>query len=327
MGQVLQQLGLVMPPQLDEALRLQLRRKVTRLFETREGTFDISRVEHPFGRGAASPGAPVDGRSLVFPGIFSSYNQDRLSAGLNELAGRRVRLAEVGTTELTGLGFNATHAPLLLQLRRSGFVLQQEWIDRHDGSPRAREAKAVLLALLYLDLLEFPEEAVAEPIVEPAAEPAAAAPAAAATVPAPAASAPRRPPTPVPDFDPAYLFALAQRLLKSGDLARAEQTFENVARVQAGNHRVQAFLAWIRFWRNQGPNGDASAELTLRALREVVRVEPDFAMGHYFIGELFKLRNDMNRAENAFRAAVNIDPNLIDAQRELRLMAMRRQRR
>jgi hypothetical protein len=50
-------------------------------------------------------------------------------------------------------------------------------------------------------------------------------------------------------------------------------------------------------------------------------------MGHYFIGELFKLRNDLNRAENAFRAAVSHDPDLIDAQRELRLMAMRRQRR
>jgi hypothetical protein len=49
-------------------------------------------------------------------------------------------------------------------------------------------------------------------------------------------------------------------------------------------------------------------------------------MGHYFIGELFKLRSDMNRAENAFRAAVSHDPDLIDAQRELRLITMRRRR-
>jgi hypothetical protein len=350
MGQVLQQLGLVMPPQLSEALRLQLKRKVTRLFEAREGTFDISRADHPFGKDSASPGAPIDGKALIFPGIFSSYNHDRLMAGLAELSGRRVQLAEVSATELTGLGFNANHAPMLLHLRRSGFLLQDEWIHGRDGGPRAREAKAVLLALLYLDLLRLPQEAAAKPIAPAAAAPVAAAPARAPAAAAPVAAAParvvaapapvaaaaapvaapapsRRTPTPVPDCDPTYLYALAQRFLKSGDLVRAEQAFENVARAQAGNHRVQAFLTWIRFWRNQGPKGDASVELTLRALREVVRAEPDFAMGHYFLGELFKLRNDMNRAENAFRAAVNIDPNLIEAQRELRLMTMRRRSR
>ncbi len=68
-------------------------------------------------------------------------------------------------------------------------------------------------------------------------------------------------------------------------------------------------------------------ELTLKAMREVLRAEPQFAMGHYFVGELFKLRNDMNRAENAFRAAVDCDPELFDAQRELRLISMRRTRR
>jgi tetratricopeptide (TPR) repeat protein len=304
MGQVLQQLGLVPQPLLADALRLQLRRKVARLFETREGTFDITRGDHPFGRDAASPGASVEARSLVFPGIFAGYDQGRLAAGLSELAGRRVRLARVGAAELTALGFNANHAPLLLHLHRSGFCLQEEWIHRRDGG-RAREAKAVLLALLYLDLLEIAEEAApSEPLV----------------------TSPRRAPTPVPDVDPAYLFALAQRLFRSGDLARAERTFESVARVETGNRRVQAFLIWIRFWKNQGPDREAAVELTLKALREVVRVEPAFAMGHYFIGELFKLRNEMNRAENAFRAAVSHDPDLVDAQRELRLITMRRRR-
>ena len=309
MGQVLQQLGLVLPPQLSEALRLQLRRKVTRLFETSQGSFTISRADHPFGRDPGSPGAPVDARALVFPGILSSYNQDRLAAALASLSSRRVRLVQVGGAELNALGFNASHAPMLLHLRRSGFRLQEEWLHR-DGGPRGREAKAVLLALLYLDLLEFPDEdrtaAVAEPLVIKSLSP-------------------RSPsPTPLPDLDPAYLYALALRFFKSGDLARAEQTFENVARTEAGNQRVQAFLAWIRFWKT--PDRDRTLELTLTALREAVRAEPAFAMGHYFIGELFKLRSDMNRAENAFRAAVSHDPDLIDAQRELRLITMRRRR-
>jgi hypothetical protein len=51
MGQVLQQLGLVLPPQLSEALRLQLRRKVTRLCRDLAGV-----LHHLPGRPPLRPG-------------------------------------------------------------------------------------------------------------------------------------------------------------------------------------------------------------------------------------------------------------------------------
>jgi len=311
MGQVLRELGLVGQPKLSEALRLQLRRKVTRLFDTREGTFAISRGDHPFGANEASPGAAIDARTLVFPGIFASYDQKRLEAGLAELSGRRVQLMAIGGPQLTALGFTATHAPVLLHLRRSGFRLQDEWIHRRDAGPRVREAKAVVLALFYLGLLEFPEEAASvesEPVVI-------------ASVAAPRSA------TPLPEVDAAHLFALALRFFKNGDLHHAEEAFASVARTEASNQRARAFLAWLHFWKMPGPDREAAVELTLKALREAVRVEPTFAVGHYFVGELLKLRNEMGRAENAFRAAVSHDPDLIEAQRELRLITMRRARR
>lgn len=46
--------------------------------------------------------------------------------------------------------------------------------------------------------------------------------------------------------------------------------------------------------------------------------------GHYFLGKLLKLGNDLRRAELAFRSAIQHDDQLIHAQRELRLMHMRR---
>ena len=64
----------------------------------------------------------------------------------------------------------------------------------------------------------------------------------------------------------------------------------------------------------------------MKLLREVLRAEPTFALGHYFVGELAKLQKDMVRAEAAFRAALSHDPNLMEAQRELRLMSMRKAR-
>jgi len=39
------------------------------------------------------------------------------------------------------------------------------------------------------------------------------------------------------------------------------------------------------------------------------------------------MQNDLPRAETAFRAALSHDPNLIEAQRELRLMTMRKAHR
>jgi cytochrome c-type biogenesis protein CcmH/NrfG len=90
---------------------------------------------------------------------------------------------------------------------------------------------------------------------------------------------------------------------------------------------VRAFMAWIQFWKKEGAGREGALTLTIQTLREVLRTEPTFAMGYYFIGELLKMGNDMNRAENAFRAAVSHDPELIEAQRELRLLVMRRTRR
>jgi hypothetical protein len=316
MGQVLCELGLVEQQKLSEALRWQLRRKVTRLFSWTEGTFAVSRADHPFGMNASSPGASIDPRSLVFPGILAGYPRRRLAAELAPLAGRRVRLAPVSAAHLNGLGFTAEHAPLLIHLRRSGFRLQDQWIRREDQSPRAREARAVLLALLYLGLLEVLEDNADDATPEHVVEATPSAP-----VLLPAAS------TPLPEVDHVHLFALAIRCLRNGELTRAEESFETVAKQDSNNHRARAFLTWIAFWKKRGQQRDAALELTLKAIRETIRAEPDFALGHYFMGELWKLRNELGKAEHAFRAAVMHDPDLIEAHRELRLLSLRKTRR
>jgi hypothetical protein len=296
MGQVLQELGLVQQSGLWQALQLQLRRKVMRLFASPEATFAISHADHPFGRDQSSPGAALDARTLVFPGVRASYDWDRLTVGLAELTGRRVRLAPVGAAQLNELGFDATHAPLLLQLRRSGFDLPEEWIRRREGGPRAREARAVLLSLHYLGLLEVPGVSVP----------------------------PSRTTTPLPEMDPVHLYMLAQQLFRDGDLVRAEEAFQVLARIEASQQRARAFIAWIQFWKKQGAGREGALTLTIQVLREIVRADPTFAMGYYFIGELFKLGDDLNKAENAFRAAINHDPALVEAQRELRSLIVRR---
>jgi hypothetical protein len=366
MGQVLCELGLVGPDQLAEVLRWQVRRKLTRLFSPEQGTFAVNAADHPFGLNPSSPGAAIDPRTLVFPGILSGYSEQKLAAELRPLTDRLVRLRPVSSAQLNELGFESRHAPLLMHLRLAGFRLEPGWISGSMG-PRPREAKAVLLSLFYLDMLE------ADRPLQPPAVPATPAqraptgpvptlqrsvtgavpvvaqrtptgpitlertppptsPALATPPPAPALAAtppPSPPPrhlTPLPQLDPAELYTLAQRLFNNGDLTRAEMAFEAVARADSRNQRVRAFLIWIHFWKSSEETRAEALELTVKTLREVMRHEQSFALGHYFIGALAKLQKDMAKAEQAFRAALQQDPNLIEAQRELRLMTLRKTR-
>jgi hypothetical protein len=301
MGQLLRELRLVDEEQLAEALRLQLRRKVTRLFSSAEGTVEVSPGEHRFGAGESSPGHAVEPRTLVFPGIEASYDRTRLAAELAGLSGKLVRLPALSDFQLTEMGFSAAHGPLLNLLQRNGFRIEPRWINDELG-PRAREAKAILLSLMYLGLLQFPEELVrAVPVVP---------------VPTPA-SGPALPP------DPEQLLANGERHFRNGDLVRAERAFDEADRLAPWNLRVRAFLIWIHFWKQPDTARKLTLERTLNKLVQVVNVERAFAYGHYFVGELLKLRNQPRQAEAAFNTAVRHDPTLIEAQRALRLMKMR----
>jgi hypothetical protein len=326
MGQVLCQLGLVAEEQLAEVLRWQLKRKVTRLFSTQQGSFAITAGNHPFGVTTSSPGMSIDARALVFSGILSGYSDAKLAGELGPLAGRLVRLRPVSSSQLSELGFGATHAPLLMHLRLAGFRLEEAWIHGALG-PRPREAKAVMLALFYLDLLELDRTAVQRP---PPPPPPAPPPVPSARIltplPAPAYTG-HRTPTSLPQLDAPGLLALAQRYFAKGELTRAEEAFEAVVHLDRENRRARAFLAWLQLWKKSGVERTTAIEPTVRTIKEVLRLEPTFALGHYFVGELAKMQNDMVRAEAAFRAALTHDPNLIEAQRELRLMTMRKAHR
>jgi hypothetical protein len=363
MGQVLCEMGLVGADQLAEVLRWQVRRKVTRLFGAEGGSFSVDAADHPFALSAASPGAAIDSRTLVFPGILSSYSENKLAAELGPLTGRLVRLRPVSSAQLNELGFETRHSPLLMHLRLAGFRLEPAWLTGSVG-PRPREAKAVLLSLFYLDLLEGVERPAQAPPsppphrpptgqvilgrigstvtpppspglartagpVTPPPSPALASPVAVspARVVTPVPSTPPRNLTPLPQIDPGQLYTLGQRLFSNGDIHRAEMAFEGVARADAGNQRVRAFLIWIHFWKSSEAQRTAALELTAKTLRDVMRNEQTFALGHYFVGALAKLQKDMAKAEQSFRTALQHDPNLIEAQRELRLLALRKTHR
>jgi len=116
---------------------------------------------------------------------------------------------------------------------------------------------------------------------------------------------------------------MAEAFFKNGETGRAERAFAMALASDPQNRRIAAFSAWLEFWK---PSTDRPGALsgTLRKIKEAVRDDSQFAYGHYFLGSLQKLANDPDAATRAFRAAIEADAGMMEAQRELRLLTMRK---
>jgi curved DNA-binding protein CbpA len=124
-------------------------------------------------------------------------------------------------------------------------------------------------------------------------------------------------------FEAENMFLKGGVFLKKGEHAKAVEFFTGACQRNPGEPQYRAFLAWARF---EDPNArkDVLVRDTLKTMEEVVRERPKFARGFYWVGLLWKFLNEGDKAERAFREAVNLDASFIEAGRELRLIEMRK---
>ncbi len=381
LGELLTELGILERDKVVDALKLQLRRKLTRLFFPQKGTFDVFFHEHEHGAGHSAD-VTVDAASVIYPGIRAAYTESRMSRELVGLAGRMVRLVNVTPAALRPIGFQEADEETLATLRRTAMRIDS--MAALDA--RAAGAKPVLLALLYLNLLEITDAPTASGIfraVTPrpaagtgeasqrAAEPAlparttqtrpavtatasppppetgrrttATRPAVSETKPAAAAPSPSPPPPPpaaaapaarerssatmaavVPvTSDPRVHFKRGEVFLTGGDLARAAEAFAAAAKLAPEEPLYRAYLAWTKFW-NPDESRDTAAAAAMKEFTDLVKTRPAFARGYYFMGQIYKYQKELPKAEKAFRLALEKDPKLLDAEREVRLIQMRK---
>lgn len=119
------------------------------------------------------------------------------------------------------------------------------------------------------------------------------------------------------------LFLKGEVFLKKGDYAKAIDAFTAASMGNPEEPQYRAYLAWARF-DDPRTRKEAIARETLKVLEGVVKERPKFARGFYWVGLLWKFLNEIPRAEQAFREAVQIDSTFIEASRELRLIEMRK---
>jgi hypothetical protein len=62
----------------------------------------------------------------------------------------------------------------------------------------------------------------------------------------------------------------------------------------------------------------------IKKMKDATRADTAFAYGFFFLGTLQKIANDHEAAGRSFKAALDADPTMMEAQRELRLLTMRK---
>jgi curved DNA-binding protein CbpA len=150
LGEVLIKRGAITREGLAEVLKTQIRRKVTRLFFAREGSYEIYIQPHKFGDGDEFPLMKVDPRAFLYPGIRSAYDDDRLRNELLPLAGYLFRMVgSVPPAVLPGMGIDPAD-PTLIAVRARALTLD----DLPIAGAKPTDSRALILALLYSDLLD-----------------------------------------------------------------------------------------------------------------------------------------------------------------------------
>jgi tetratricopeptide (TPR) repeat protein len=281
----------------------QIRRQLMRLFYADKVRMDAVAAEHAY-RGKEAPvGAELDARMLIFPGIRAAYDDNRLARELAHIAGSKVRAMSVSPTFLEEAGFPDKSDPTIAALSGSGIEVSETWL-RTPTDRKKSPAKAIVLALHYLDLLDITRQISSAPD-------------------APAPPRKRTGVTGLNALEPATILQMAESFFRNGDTPRSERAFAIVLKSDAHNKRALAFMAWINYWK-QGTNRTAAQGETTKAIRDAIRTDPKFAYGHFFYGQLLKISGDNDTAIKAFRAALDNDATLTDAERELRLLTMRK---
>lgn len=500
LGDLLVVKGLLTREALADVLKAQMRRKVTRLFFSRGGTFEIFTDAHSYGAGDELTLMRVDPRCILYPGIRAAYDDGRLRDELKPLADHRFRLVSIAASFLEAMGF-AKDDPVIVALRARWLTLE----DLGPLHPKPSEARAVVLALLYTDLLDTqalagqvvdesaapPPEPNLTPVlgvpVPPASTPPGGVPLtsglrtpyatpiagvpltlppqvspwqgrpgtgafklpdvgtpidpAAARPPTgsydlpnlgtPASQAPSRRPSTgthaIPlrpeelraqiadmssrldqlshfellglpeaatsaEVNSAYMrlarqfhpdrlasanlrelapqaerimarvgeasavlsdpqrrtryiaeragkadpsagailegenvFQKGEVFMRKGDYAQALGMFVEAARLNPLEPTYRAYMAWARF-EDPRARKETIARETLGLLKETLQQRPQFARGHFWVGQVWKHLNDMDQAEKAFREAMRVEKGFLEAEREVRLIEMRRQK-
>ena len=115
-------------------------------------------------------------------------------------------------------------------------------------------------------------------------------------------------------------FRRGEVLLKKNDFLGAIRELEQSVALNPQEGEHLAYLTWARVCAGQTTNVDARALLS-----QAVKLSPMCARAYYYLGVCLK-EESIDRAYGMFKKAHELDARLIDAEREMRLINMRKEK-
>ena len=122
-------------------------------------------------------------------------------------------------------------------------------------------------------------------------------------------------------LDAEMAFRRGEQLARKNDFAGALKELEQAV---AGNPQEGEHVAWLAFARVGA--GQATWAEAKQRLAEATKLSPKCARAFYFLGMALKEEHDDDRALLMFRKAFNLDERLLEAEREIRLITMRKEK-
>lgn len=122
-------------------------------------------------------------------------------------------------------------------------------------------------------------------------------------------------------IDAEMSFRRGEIMLRMNDYVGAVREFERAMTDNPEEGEHLAYLSWARLCAKQIAPAEAKD-----LLQHAIKMSPRCARAHYFLGMCMKEDNDVAHAASMFKKASELDERLIEAERELRLIQMRKER-
>lgn len=122
-------------------------------------------------------------------------------------------------------------------------------------------------------------------------------------------------------FQSELLAREADKLLRASRFDRALARYREASSLNADEPDLRAAITWCEF--QVSPQADEDAVRARKELLAVIDEAPNIARAHYFLGFVLIAQGQPAVAIETFRRAAQLDPRLIDAERQARALEVR----
>lgn len=118
-------------------------------------------------------------------------------------------------------------------------------------------------------------------------------------------------------------FQIGEMAIRRQNWAQAREAFQRAVILNKDEAEHHAYLGWSIFMGASDKN--VVLNDVKKHLAKALDINTRCAAAHFFVGKMYLAVGDESRAENAFQHVLDEQPEHVEAQRELRILDMRRQ--